>query len=52
MGICLLKLLRVKIIENLSNCDWKFGNGDVDTVQNGGVWSTQTRENWNLLSTG
>ena len=24
----------------------------MDTVQDGGVWSTQTRQNWNLLSTG
>ena len=21
----------------------KFGNGDVDTVQDGGIWATQTR---------
>ena len=30
----------------------KFGNGDVDTVQDGGLWSTQTRRKRNRLSTG
>ena len=30
----------------------KSGNGDVDTVQDGGIWSTQTRRKRNRLSTG
>ena len=30
----------------------KLGNGDVDTVQDGGIWSTQTRRKRNRLSTG
>ena len=30
----------------------KFGNCDVDTVQDGGIWSTQTRRKRNRLSTG
>ena len=30
----------------------KFGNGDVDTVQDGGIWATQTRRKRNRLSTG
>ena len=30
----------------------KFGNGDVDTVQDGGVWPTQARQKRNQLSIG
>ena len=30
----------------------KFGNGDVDTVQDGGVWSTQIMQKRNRLSIG